>query len=579
MAAFSKIMHMPRITSYLLLLVFLAAPEVSAQRVNSIGIELPEDAAPPERQRLRFFEMDGTYMEWFKTIYKRSPATNLVAEPLVRQDHNYDLVPAAARSWEATPDGNTWLFHLRSGMQWDDGRPFNAHDYVFTFRRGADPDNAYDFEWHYRIIKNWSAVVGRQLPVDSLGVEAVNDTTLAVHTEQPVPYLPYNLIMSWASPEHAVAKYGDEWSTRAETHISSGPFKVTEWRKNEVIILDANPMYRGSMPPLLDQVIVRVFSQSAVPLMLSAYTADEVDMILLNGQASLGRVKSDPVLSRQLHSMVNFVTFYMTMDTYNPPFDDLRVRKAFAHSIDRTALMDSALKDVGVAAYSMLAPGFPGSKPEVFRNMLPYDPERARQLLAEAGYPDGKGFPQVDLWIRAHDSQSTRLPAEAIQAMLAEALNVRVGVRVIERKVFTDGLNNHEVTLALVAYSQDFPDPANLLGLWRSRGRHAGHDDTFERLIHEGNEFMGPPEERYAIYHAAERRLVEDVGGIFLWFPVEHRLWKPDFYSPTLLPNRLGMEVWSNLTWMNGYFRDTDRKAVDQPEDRGLWDWLKSALD
>ena len=173
------------------------------------------------------------------------------------------------------------------------------------------------------------------------------------------------------------------------------------------------------MPPLLDQVIIRVFSQSAVPLMLSAYTAGEVDMILLTGQAALGRVKSDPVLSRELHSMVNFVTFYMTMDTYNPPFDDLRVRRAFAHSIDRTALMDSALKDVGVAAYSMLAPGFPGAKPEVFRDMLPYDPERARQLMAEAGYPDGKGFPQVDIWIRAHDYQSTRLPAEAIQAMIA----------------------------------------------------------------------------------------------------------------------------------------------------------------
>ena len=572
-------MTMHRIFRFLFLLVFLSALDIRAQQVNSIGIELPEDAAPPERQRLRFFEMDGTYMEWFKTIYKRSPATNLIAEPLVRQDENYELVPAAARSWEATPDGYTWLFHLRSGMQWDDGRPFNAHDYVFTFQRGADPDNAYDFEWHYQIIKNWNAVVSRRLPVDSLGVEAIDDTTLAVHTEQPVPYLPYNLIMSWASPKHAVAKYGEEWSTRAETHVSSGPFKLSEWRKNEVIVLDANPMYRGSMPPYLEQVIIRVFSQSAQPLVLSAYTADEVDMILLSGQASLGRVKNDPVFSQELHSMVNFVTFYMTMDTYNPPFNDLRVRQAFAHSVDRSALMGSALKDVGVTAYCMLPPGFPGSDPDSFRETLAYDPERARQLLAEAGYPNGQGFPQIDLWIRSLDAQATRLPAEAIQAMISEALNVKVGVRVIERKVFTDGLNNHEVTLALVAYSQDFPDPANLLGLWRSSGRHAWHDETFERLIREGNEYMGPPDERYAIYHAAERRLVEEVGGYFLWHPVEHRLWKPDFYSPTLLPNRLGMEVWTNLTWMNGYFRNTDGDTEVQPVNRGLWDWLKSALD
>ena len=573
-------MTMRRITRCLFLLVFFADLDACAQQVNSIGRVLPEDAAPLERQQLRFFEIDGTYMEWFKTIYKRSPATNLISEPLVRQDQDYQLVPAAARSWEATPDGYTWLFHLRSGMQWDDGRPFNAHDYVYTFQRGADPENAYDFEWHYQIIKNWDDVVSRRLPVDSLGVEAIDDTTFAVHTEQPVPYLPYNLIMSWASPKHAVAKYGEEWSTRADTHVSSGPFKLSEWRKNEVIVLDANPMYRGPAPPFLEQVIIRVFSQSAQPLVLSAYTADEVDMILLSGQASLGRVKSDPVLSRELHSMVNFVTFYLTMDTYNPPFNDLRVRQAFAHSVDRVALMDSALRDVGVAAYSMLPPGFPGADPEAFRETLAYNPERARQLLAEAGYPDGQGFPQVDIWIRSLDSQATRLPAEAIQAMLAEALNVRVGVKVIERKVFTDGLNNHEVTLALVAYSQDFPDPANLLGLWRSTGRHAWRDETFERLIHEGNEFMGSSEDRYAIYHAAERRLVDDVGGIFLWFPVEHRLWKSDFYSPTLLPNRLGMEVWANLTLMDGYFRNPDRAAASaQPFNLRLWDWLKSALD
>lgn len=569
----------PKITFFLCPIMIFVAMDIYAQQVNSIGRELPKDAAPLEQQQFRFFEMDGTYMEWFKTIYKRSPATDLISEPLLRHDKNYQLLPAAAKSWEATKDGYTWLFHLRSGMQWDDGRPFNAHDYVYTFRRGADPQNAYDFEWHYRIIKNWDAVVSRRLPVDSLGVFAINDTTLAVHTEQRVPYLPHNLVMSWASPQHAVAKYGEEWSTRSKTHVSSGPFKLSEWRKNEVIVLDANPMYRGSAPPYLEQIIIRVFAQATQPLMLSAYTAEEVDMILLSGQASLGRVKTDPLLNRELHSMVNFVTFYMTMDTYNTPFNDLRVRQAFAHSIDRSALMGSALRDIGVPAYGMLPPGFPGSDPGAFRETLVYNPDRARQLLAEAGYPDGRGFPQVDIWIRGIDSHSTRIPAEAIQAMLAEALNVKVGVRVIERKVFTDGLNNHEVTLAVVAYSQDFPDPANLLGLWRYNGRHAWRNDTFEKLIHEANEYMGPSRERYAIYHAAEQRLVEEVGGIFLWHPVEHRLWKSNFYSPSLLPNRLGMEVWASLTLMDGYFRNSDSIDYIQPLKRRFWDWLKSSLD
>ncbi|SVE23737.1 uncharacterized protein METZ01_LOCUS476591, partial [marine metagenome] len=244
------------------------------------------------------------------------------------------LKPAAATAWEAGPDGNTWYFHLRPGMQWSDGRPLTAHDYVFTLKRGADPDNAYDFEWYYRTIKNWAAIVTREMPLDSLGVRAMDDLTLEVKTEQPVPYLPYNLVQSWASPQQAVEKFGDEWSTKPEWSVSSGPFYLAEWKKNERIVLNINPDYGGVQPPYLEQVIYHVYSQAGLPQMMAAYETGEVDMIMLSGQAALGRVRSDRVLSDELHSMVNFITYYLTMDTYNPPFDDLRVRQAFSHAID-----------------------------------------------------------------------------------------------------------------------------------------------------------------------------------------------------------------------------------------------------
>jgi len=104
-----------------------------------------------------------------------------------------------------------------------------------------------------------------------------------------------------------------------------------------------------------------------------------------------------------------------------------------------------------------------------------------------------------------------------------------------------------------VPYSQDYPDPSNLLGLWLSGGRHAWRDDAFERLVRQGNEFMGGLDERFAIYHAAEQRLVADVGGVFIWHPVEHRLWKSYFKSPDLTPNRMGDEVWGGTALMTGY--------------------------
>ncbi|MBM3262652.1 MAG: peptide ABC transporter substrate-binding protein [candidate division Zixibacteria bacterium] len=548
------------------LLFFFASP-AAAQT-------LPPDAAPPDEQQMRLFEIDGPYMEWFKTIYKRSPATDLISEPLVRMDRNYDLLPAGATSWEATPDGSAWIFHLRPGMRWDDGRPFTAHDYVFTFRRGADPRTAYDFEWYYRAIKNWGHVVERRMPVDSLGVEAIDDLTLVIRTERPVPYLPYNVNQSWASPKQAVEKYGDEWSTRPETSVSAGPFRLSQWLKNEKIVLDANPKYRGSAPPYLRRVIYYLFSQAGQPPMMAAYESGEVDMILVSGQASLGRIKSDPTLRDELRSMVNFVTFYLTMDTYKGVFQDLRVRRAFGYAIDRQALMNSALRDIAIPAYAMLPPGFPGADSEPFKALQPYDPEQARKYLAEAGYPDGKGFPPIDIWLRGRDAGDTRTAAEAIQAMLKKALNITVGIRTVETKLFTDGLNNHSVTLALVPYSLDYPDPSNLLGIWRSSGRHAWRHEGFERLMSEGDTFMGSTTERYAIYHRAERYLVEDAGGVFLWHPVQYWLWKPYIKSPDLQPNRVGMTSWSNLALMSGYVARREPNAGRAGFFESLWEYV-----
>jgi peptide/nickel transport system substrate-binding protein/oligopeptide transport system substrate-binding protein len=567
-------------TAVLLLIVTAFLPEtVSGQPVHASRRVLPENAAPFDQQKIRLFEIDGPYMEWFKTIYKRSAATDLISEPLVRMDRNYDLTPAGALSWEPAPDGRAWIFHLRPGMQWDDGRPFTAHDYVFTLRRGADPNNAYDFEWYYRTIKNWGRVVTRQLPLDSLGVRALDDLTLEVQTEQPVPYLPYNLAQSWASPRQAVEKYGDEWSTRPETSVSSGPFRLTEWRKNEQITLDINPAYRGSAPPYIQQVIYYLYSQAGQPPMMAAYESGEVEMILLAGQAALGRVKSDPILRYELRSAVNFVTYYLTMDTYSSVFQDIRVRRAFAYAIDRKALLKSALRDVAVSASGMLAPGFPGAAPERLHDLQIYDPKAAAALMAEAGYPGGQGFPSVDIWLRGRDAQDTRTAAEAIQAMLKNTLNINVGIRTVETKVFTDGLNNHTVTLALVPYSMDYPDPSNLLGLWLSSGRHAWRNDAFERLIRDGNEYMGSAADRFAIYHRAERILVEDAGGIFLWHPVQHWLWKSYVRSPDLEPNRLGMEVWSNLALMTGYITKDAPHTKEASLFSRLWLWLTAWLD
>ena len=545
----------------------------SRRYVNSRGVELPPGAAPPEKQVVRSFLLEGTYQEWFRTVYKAMHGQRLIAEPLMRVDKNFHLLPAAAERWEPSEDGLTWFFYLRKGLVFSDGKPLNAHDYVYTFRRGADPDNAYDFEWYYRPIKNWAAVVRRDVPLDSLGVHAIDDYTLAVETEDVCTYLPHLLIYSWVSPRQAVEKYGDVWSTKPETSISSGPFYLDEWSKADRMVLKANPAYYGPAKPYLEMFIGYLHNQATQPPKLPAYEADEIDFTLITSQAELSRIKTDSRMKDELNSFTQFGTFYLTMNTYSGLFSDLRVRQAFSHAIDRKAIMKSALQGLAIPAYAMLPPGFPAASSDL-SHIQRYDPELARQWLAEAGFPDGKGFPRTEMWLRGGESGPTKDAMEGIQAMLRQNLNINIDVRNIERKIFMDALNNHTLELGLVPYGYDYVDPSNLLSLWMSNGRHAWRSALFDRMIVEAGTIVGVPDRRRQLYQDAERILVEDVGAVFLWHNQVNQIWKSNIKGDALEPNKDGYRAWrwdqvQNLS-TTIYFTDESDRGVKP----GLWNRL-----
>lgn len=513
------------------------------RHVNSIGVTLPADALPPEQQVIRVFSESRPYNEWFRTVYKGAAGKYIIAEPLTRTDRNFTLRGGAAERWEMSADGLEWTFHLRPGQQWSDGRPLTAHDYVFSLRRGADPENAYDFGWYYQPIRNWRAVVAREVPLDSLGVRASDDLTLHVATEEPTPHLPLLLTYSWVSPEHAVRKYGDTWSTRAETCVSSGPFVMTEWTKGERMVYEANPRYRGADKPYLEKLIYKMFNLTTPPPRLPAYEAGEIDLTEVENQAELARLLSDDNLGDQVHTWPNFWTHYLFFDVTKPPFNDRRVRLAISLAIDRAAICRSALKGFAIPGYAMLPPGFPAYSGDAYAESQRYDPARARQLLAEAGYPDGRGFPELDMWLR-NEIAMHRDAAEGLQAMLNRNLNMKVEVRNVENKVFMDGLNNHTFAFGLVPYEFDFVDPSNLLGLWRSNGRHNWNNADFDGLMTAADGEVRDPDRRIALYREAERLLVEDVAGVFLWHRQRAQVWKPYLKGSALEPNADGYRSW-----------------------------------
>jgi oligopeptide transport system substrate-binding protein len=515
----------------------------SERYVSSAGVLLPPDAAPPSEQYVRTFQLDHTYMEWFRTIYKGTFGHRIIAEPLIRFDKDFNLIPAAANRWVAAEDGLSWTFYLRDDLEFSDGRPLTAHDYVFTLQRGADPKNAYDVEWYYRPIKNWAEVVAGRVPVDSLGVHAVDDFTLLVETEDPCAYLPDLLVDSWVSPRQAIEKYGDTWSTRPETSIASGPFYLEEWTKANRIVLRANPRYHGAAKPYLEALVAKLHNASTPPPMLASYEADEVDHVIVTNHAELARIKTDARLREELHAYTDFATYYLTMDTYNAPFDNLKVRQAFSHAIDREAICRSALQGFAIPAYSMLPPGFPAAEPEALKPAQDFDPVLARRLLAEAGYPAGVGFPRVEFWVR-RDVRPVHEAGEAIQAMIKQNLGIEVAVRNMEVKTFMDAINNHDLQLGLVRFGADFIDPSSLMNLWLSMGRHAWKNPLFDQLVVRAGGIMGDTQSRMDTYREAERIMVEEIGGLFVWHTTMNQIWKSNIKGEALEPNALGFQAW-----------------------------------
>lgn len=546
-------------------------------QTNSVGVILPTDAAPPEFQHLRIFELNNRYMDRATSSYQKVFGFALTNEPLTRVDRDFNLLPAAATHWEVAENGYTWVFHLQKDLVFGDGRPVTAYDYEDTFRRWADPKTGFDFEWYYQPIRNWGEVVAGRMPLDSLGVEALDSHTIAFTTSLPTPYTPVLLNYSWVTPTHLYEKYGAAWSTRPETHMGNGPFRLKEWTINDRIILEPNPTYRGPNKPYLEQITANLFNAAAEPPYLAAYEAGEVDYIMLNNQAEINRVMSNPDLNSHLNSYVDFLTYYLMIDTRNAPFNDLRVRQAFSHAIDQTALMNSALRYIGLPASSMLPAGFPAANTEALSTIQHYDPDLGRQRLSEAGYPDGKGFPPINMWLRG-EPMVINTAAEAVQAMLRQNLNIDVGVRNVERKVFTEAMNAKEITLALIPYRYDYMDASNLLTLWLSSGRHPWRNKYFEELVLRANVLVNNPNLRTQLYQEAEEILVRDVGGVFLWHTIINEMWRPYVRGVALEKNNWGYKAWRGNQMLNLmptlYMSQEVVDNTSKQEADSFWDWL-----
>jgi len=516
---------------------------VPAKVINSAGVELPADAAPLEQQV--FYQMVSAEPQHLDRSAKLGASGSifpfLISEPLVKMNEDFEIVPAGAESWEVASDNVTWTFHIRKGMVWSDGHPFTAVDYEYMYQRMADPKVGFDWGWFYTDIVNFSAVQKGEKPVSDLGVKALDDYTLQIVTIKPEPYFPGKAIMMVPAPKHVAEKdqIPGAWSASVETCISGGPYKLVSWVKGKEMVFQANEKYTGPFKPLLEKQVYKI---GGVESIMPAYEASEIDAVAYAGAnaitpADIAKAQANPEKAG-LHFYVNFRTTYIALDSTKPPFDDVKVRKAFAKAIDREALCQSAARDMGIPAYSMLMPGFHANNVEGLKEYQMFNAEEAKKLLAEAGYPDGKGFPEIELTTY---NTAPRPVLEAVAAMWKEVLGVTVKLNLVEYATYAEKRGKHELQMLYEGYEFDFADASHLMDMWAKGVRFPWTNAEFQKLVDEANFLVGDDARRIQLYQDAEKILVNDVGGIFITYDLRAQFWKPYVKGKSLEPNKDGV--------------------------------------
>src|SRR5215216_2843691 len=513
------------------------------------GRTLPSDAAPLEKQILYEPAAEPRHLDISRDIYGAGVAINWGGEPLLRRDPNQKLVPAMAESYKAGEKAEYWDFIIRKDARWSDGVPITADDWVFTFRHLASPKLDNPWTWFYYDIKGIQALKeGNGYPED-VGVEALDDRTIRIYGEDgAIPHLPSLLAYQAAVPvpKHKAENNPEHWADTAEGFVSSGPMRLLSWEHNQRLEWDTNPFYNGPHKPGI-QRLIQLVGAPTLGWFIS-WLNKEIDYIAILQPQELAQVRNDIELEKYLHSFNNFQTEYLSLDCLHPPFENLKLRQALSHAIDREPFCNKVMLETRIPAFSMLPPDFPAYNSEL-KSVQDFSTEKAKALLAEAGYPNGKDASGNQLVLEMF-SNGRDVVLEYVKDQWERYLDINVNLRIVENGLWAAQQAQHTMPLYRGQYEYDFLDPANMLTrLWRSTSdqgspRHAWRNAKFDELVTQAGREIND-QHRINLYQQAERILVEDVGGIFLTHMVTHQVWYP--YLTGFEPDKNGNVVFRYL--------------------------------
>ena len=473
-----------------------------------------------------YYQNDPASHDFNKDLYC-SGVPSLFAGLMV---FNPDFIaePWMASKVEGNKDGSVWTFSIRKDSRWSDNAPVSARDFEYSWKRQLDPATAAPYASFLYDIKNAEAYNKKKITdAKEVGVRAKDDWTLEVTLEGPRGYFPVLAAYLAALPSYqrAVEKFGDKW-TEPGNIVCNGPFVLETWEHNKQMTLRKNPYYFGAKDVHLTKVVIPIIpvASGALP-----YENNEIDLTLLQA-GDLKRLQADPRAGKDVFRYPFPGTWYLLPQVTKAPFDNVKVRRAVGHAIDRDNVVKVA-QGLAIPAWSMIPLGFPGATEDPkIKALQRFDRKAAMEMLKGTPYEGGKNWPKIVLSMR-DEALGAKPLAEAVQAVLLENLNMKTELEVLEQRVFRERLWKQDLQFVWIRWFMDYPDPHNeyfdtFYGKKTTGKRQAWSNEAFDKEL-EGGRDTRDTAKRMAHYAKAEEILQTDAGYVPVAWVVRYAAAKP----------------------------------------------------
>lgn len=419
---------------------------------------------------------------------------------LTRLDQELNVLPEVARSWQVLDDGRRYIFHLRDDWPWTDGTMVTAGDFEWAWKRNLDPALRSEFaRFLFDVVGAKDYYEQKNTDPENVGVKALDAHTLEIRLVEPVAYFPFIVTMpvTYPLPGRVIASIGEDW-WKPEHILSNGPGRLVEYDADQGGVLERNPLYPGLINGNIQRKEWKLITDADA--IVKAYQEDRTDIAFISIKSEI----PDSVPQEEIYEVTELAVYFIVFNPTKSPFDDLRVRQAIAHTFDRKKMWDEF--DVPVSHGGLIPPGMPGHSPELG---YPFDLNKARELLSEAGYPGGRGFPAV----KGYCPLGRVDIFNAMTAQWKSELGIDITFESIGQRELIEWEGKVSISSLLPqAWVADYPDPDDFLH--RSMAittlrSYGWHDTAFDRLVSEAARTTDRTK-RMAMYRQADRILNND---------------------------------------------------------------------